>query len=112
MADLEVKEEKPLSLIEVKNIINDIKKRDKELNFRTNKISEYLDVFASKQDLKKTQELKQKIKNLDIPRLKDKHIAKIIDIAPKDLETLKVLFVGEDINLQQEDLERILATLK
>ena len=111
MADAKIIEEKPLPLIEIKEVLEEIEKRDGELNFRSNKVKEYLDVFAQK-DLKKTKDLIKKIKDLNIPRLKETQIVKIIDIGPKDLDSLRTVLISEDTPVRQEDLSRILEVLK
>lgn len=111
MADSKIIEEKPLTLVEVKEALNDIEKRDKELNFRSNKVKEYLDIFAQK-DLKETKDLINKIKDLNIPRLKETQIVKIVDIRPKDLDGIRTVLISEDTPVRQEDLSRILEVLK
>lgn len=111
MVEINVIEEKPLTLVEVNEKLKQILKRDKELSFRGNKTKEYLDSFVQK-TMKEVEELKKKIIELDIPRLKDKHIAKIIDIMPEDMDSLKSIFSGEPITLKEEDLKRILGIIK
>ena len=111
MPEIQLVKEEPLTLSELKSKLDQIKKRDKELSFRANKTHEYLTVFASMQE-KKSQELKKKLQDLNISRLKDKHIAKIIDLYPKNSDDLKVILSGENLTLKQEDLQRILECLK
>ena len=57
-------------------------------------------------------ELRSKLEKASIARLKDKHITKIIEIKPKDIESIKVLFASETIPLKQEELQKILECLK
>lgn len=111
MPDSKIIEEKPLTLVEVKEALKEIEKRDKELNFRSNKVKEYLDIFAQK-DLKEIKDLINKIKDLNIPRLKETQIVKIVDIRPKDLDSLRTVLMSEDTPVRQEDLSRILEVLK
>lgn len=112
MAEIKIINEIPLTLAEMKEHLANIEKRDKELNFRTNKTKEYLDIFT-KLNKKQADELKQKIIALNIPRLKDRHIVKILDILPEeDLDSLKILFTGENITIKQEDLQRIFDIVK
>ena len=52
-------EEKTLSLVDVKEALKKIEKRDHELNYLSNKTKEYLDAFATlpldkKEELKKS----------------------------------------------------------
>ncbi len=110
MADLKVVEERPLALAELKEKLESIEKRDKELSFRANKTKEYLNNFTLKK-MKETESLKKKIDELQIPRLKERHIVKIIDIAPKDIDSLRLLLSGEAITVKEEDLKKILSLL-
>ncbi|MEK6862768.1 MAG: hypothetical protein AABW57_01240 [Nanoarchaeota archaeon] len=111
MANTEIINEAPLTMAEVKERLEEIKKRDKELKPRALKTYEYLSKFV---DIKAKDAIKIKegLLKLQIPRLKERHINKIIDIMPKDMETLKLIFVGENITLKQDDLDKILNALK
>lgn len=109
--DIEILEEKPVSISELKAKLDDVKKRDKELNFRANKVRDYVDGFNSV-DAKKASEIEKKINELGIGRLKDKHIVKIIDLMPGNIDALKAIFAGENVTLKQEDLAKILEALR
>lgn len=110
MADIKIMEEKPLTLAELKEKLDVIEKRDKDISFRANKTKEYLNAFSIKK-LKEVETLKKKIEELNVPRLKDRHIAKIIDISPKDMDSLRLLLSGEAITVRDEDLKKILSLL-
>lgn len=97
-------------MVELKEKLNEIKKRDKELTPRTNKTLDYLNQF-SKTKLSDFNKLKEKIIALNIPRLRDRHVCKIIDVYPEDIDSLKAMFSGENIQPKQEDLNRILTLL-
>ena len=111
MTNLEVLNEMPLTMAELKDKLEDIKKRDKELNERAQKTQDYLNKFVKLKE-KEALKLKDEVTNLKIPRLKDKHIIKIIDVVPKDMDSLKLIFSAENITIKQEDLQRILDTIK
>ncbi len=111
MGNLELIDEQPLTMVEVNEELDKIEKRDKELTIRAKKAKEYLNKFAEGKG-KEVEELKKKIKDLNIPRLKDNHIAKIIDIKPKDVDGLKSIFGGEEISFKQEDLQKVLECIK
>ena len=111
MADVEIVNETPMSLADMREILLKIKKRDKELNFRANKTLDYL-TKITKQNKKEVTELKEKLQKLELTRLKERHLVKIIDILPKDLDSLRAVFSGEGITLKQEDLNKILETIK
>lgn len=111
MVDLKVIDETPISMVDLKSKIAQIKKRDKELNFRSNKVQEYLNTFVSLSE-KEAKDLRKKIEDLNISRLKERHIVKVLDIMPDDLDGLKALFTGENITIKQEDLTKILEVIK
>lgn len=111
MANIDLINEMPITMAELKERLDEIKKRDKELKPRTLKTHEYLEKFVSIK-AKDALKIKEEIIKLQIPRLKERHIIKIIDIMPKDLEALKLIFVGENITLKQDDLDKILNALK
>jgi len=111
MARPEVLKETPITIVELKEEIGKIKKRDGELNFRATKTEEYLEQFVSLSQ-KKTEELKEKIEKLAIPRLKDEHIIKIIDLMPANVEVLKVLLQAYTITVTQENLKKIVGVVQ
>lgn len=111
MADLRIINETPISAVELKKKLEAIKKRDKELGNKTTKTIEYLNTFTNLKP-KEAEEIKKKIISLNIPRLKDRHIIKVLDIMPQDMESLKMIFTGENITIKQEDLNKILEVIK
>ena len=100
-------EELPLNGAELKSALENIQKRDGELSFRGNKTLEYLNQLTLPAP-KKAGELKKKLEELNIPRLKDTHVHKIIDVMPKYVEDLKVLLQGYTITVKDEHLKKIL----
>ena len=111
MTDLELINEKALTMAELKEKLEEVKKRDEELSVKAQKMHEYLNKFVKLKE-KAALKLKEEINNLNILRLKEKHIIKIIDIMPQDIESLKLIFAAENLTIKQEDLQRILDVLK
>jgi|SRR3989344_2519207 len=107
MTSIEIINEVPLTMAEVKDKLKELKSKEKELPVRLNKTMDYLNQFVKK-DSKKAEEIKKRLESLDISRLRDRHIVKIIDVMPKDIESLKAIFSGENVTLKQEDLKKIL----
>ncbi len=106
MADLDVIEQKPVAMTELKEKLDAIKKTKNELNFRADKVYAYLEELSeSKKDVK---EMHKKLSGLGIQKLRDRHIVKILDLMPEDAESLKILFSGESIALKQEEMKQIL----
>ncbi len=109
MPRYEIISETPITFAELKDQMSKIEKRDTELSFRGNKTKEYLNM-TTQLKLKDAKEIKKKIEELGVLRLKDKQIAKIINILPKDLDSLKV--ISSDSMASKEDLKKILDILK
>lgn len=103
--------EEPMNIAHVKEELKKIKKRDEEPAFRTNKTIEYLNDFVSikSADAKK---LYEEIEKLDIPRLKDIHIHKIIDLMPTSVEEMKVILQGYTITVTKESMQKIIGVVK
>lgn len=111
MTDFKIINETPVSAVELKEKLEAIKKRDKEIGTKATKTIEYLNTFVSVKP-KEAENIKKNIMNLNISRLKERHIAKIVDLMPKDVESLKMLFVGENLTLKQEDLNKIFEAIQ
>lgn len=111
MTKPEILEERPISCAEVKDLLTKIQKRDEELNFRSNKTMEHLQQvnILSKT---KAKELEKKLRDLDIPRLKDVHIIKILDLLPRSLEDLKVVLQGYTLTVKGDNQKRIVSAVK
>lgn len=101
----------PVTSSELKEELKRIKKRDTELNFRSNKTSEYLDNFQliKHSDVEK---LTKKLEALGVSRLKNEQIVKIIDLMPTSVEDLKVILSGYNISLPNDVSEKIIAAVK
>jgi len=92
-------EEKPLSMAEAKEYLIE---EDSE-------IKGFIKKFV-KLDHKKAKEFTEKIKGLDLMKVKDSHIAKIIDLTPENGEELNKIFV--DVILDENETSKILEIVK
>ncbi len=106
MSKPQVIEEIPLNIVEVKEMLKKIKERDEELNYRAQKTAEYLDVISTIKP-KQAKELKEKLLALEIPRVKEMHVHKIIDIMPKTPEGVKTIFSGLTISITADNVKKI-----
>ncbi|MBS3172407.1 hypothetical protein J4438_02420 [Candidatus Woesearchaeota archaeon] len=106
---MKIIEEKPISLPEMDYHIQEMKKRDKEINFRAKKVEEYLKVIPKVKDYKK---ITKELEDLQIQRLRPKHIALIINILPEDMDSLRAILTGENITLKDDDLKKIVDVVK
>ena len=101
---LEIISENPITASQLKEELAKIKKRDKELNFRAVKTEEHLEHISVP---KHADEIFNKINKLNISRLKEQHIHKIIDIMPATIKDLKVIMQGYTISLNNENMKKI-----
>jgi len=110
MSKAEVLEKIPVSLTELKSELTAIEKRDGELGFRAGKTKEYVSFFA---DLSKTAfvDFKKQLEALQIPRLKDDHIVKILDVMPKSVDELSVVLQGYTLTVSKENMKSIIDVL-
>jgi DNA-directed RNA polymerase subunit F len=108
MSTPNILKETPMCMAEVKAEIDKIKKRDKELSFRTNRTDEYLQQFVNKDSVK----LAEGLRKLKIPRLKDEHIAKIADLMPKSADDLKSVLQGYTVTITKDNMNKIVDEVK
>lgn len=111
MNTIKVLSEMPVSMVELSEELKKIKKRDGELNFRANKTEEYLTLFVGLKP-NEAKELLEKIKGLNIPRLKEEHITKLVDILPKTVEEVKSIISSYPITVSAENCKKIADIVK
>ncbi len=108
--DLTIIEQRPVTLADIKARLEESKKDNKELSFRAEKVNSYINDLNILEK-SKIEDLQSKLLGLNISRLRDRHIVKILDIMPTDLETLKSIFTGEAVSIKPEELKQILDTI-
>jgi len=82
------------------------------LNYRAIKVEDYLNNSANAPYAKKFDELFEKLAKLELPRIKDIQIKKLIDIGPKNLNDVKIILQGYNISLSNENVQKILDVFK
>ena len=102
--------EKPVSLTELKAELEHIQQRDTELSFRGGKTMEYVQ-DCDALPLEKAQEIIEKLKALDVPRLQETHIIKIINVLPVTGKEVQSVLQGYSISITKENLEKIAKTV-
>ncbi len=108
---LKIISEKPIPFAEVKQLLQDIKEEGKQdLSFVAQKTYDYLEQCSSL-DTKKAEALFKKLTALEIPRLKDIHIWKLIDLMPKDPKDVRTILQGYGITLTSDQLKKIVDVL-
>jgi DNA-directed RNA polymerase subunit F len=109
--DPKIQEDMPVSIYDVKKELKKIKKRDTELSIRATKTDEYVNQFALLKD-KDAEELEKEITDMNIPRLKDMHVKKIVDLYPDSVEELKVILQGYALTISKENMQKIITSVK
>jgi len=103
---IEVVEKKAVSMAQVKAELEEVKKRDGELSFRSAKVEDYLNELVKLKE-KEAKELYDKLVALNIPRFKEVHLAKMIDLLPKSVDEVKLVLQGYSITVSKEHTEAI-----
>jgi len=106
MSSAKIIKETPMSMNDLKKEIRAIKKRDEALNYRCEKTDEYLGSVAPLTD-KDYKDIEKQINELNILRVKDKEIIKILDLLPKNEEEVKLILSTSNITLKKEDAKKI-----
>ena len=112
MSRPQVMKEEPLNMVEVKHALSKVKRRDKELSYRANKTQEYLDQFVTLSK-KEADQLYEELTNLGVPRLKDMHIKKLMDLMPANQEDVRLVLSGfSTLTVSQENMKKIAKVIK
>lgn len=96
----------PISSAELYDELGRIKARDNELGFRAQKTFDHLEsigVLSSK----KAGNLLEKLRKLEIPRLRDQHFLKIVDMMPCTIREVKVALQQYNLTVSQENCKKI-----
>ena len=91
----------PLSMVEAKDIA-DASGDEKE-------ISSFMKRFI-KIDIKDAKKLRKEIEDLGLMKMKEEHVAKIIDMLPEDAADVNKIFA--DISLDEDETSKILEVVK
>ncbi|MBN1274945.1 hypothetical protein JXA12_01510 [Candidatus Woesearchaeota archaeon] len=110
MTKPDILEKTPFSIVALKSTLNKLKKRDEELGFRAGKTEEYVNQ-AAQLTQKQANDLQKKIQELDIPRLKEEQVIKILDTVPRSLAELKVILQGYTLTVSNENMGKIVAAI-
>lgn len=61
-------------------------------------------------DVKKAKELRAKLQDLNLLKIKSEHISKVIDLLPENAEDLNKIFI--DVRLDEDEAKKILDIVK
>ena len=104
--EAKISEQLPMSCFEVREYLVRLTKESTELGYRAGKVLEYLNSVIEI-DTKTHNTLKQALLDLGIARLRERHVVKLLDIVPRDVQTLKGVLSGEALVLKQEEFDQI-----
>ena len=104
-------EEQSVTLSEAKEILNKIERKDGQLNYISNRTKEFLENIKVLSNEKRA-ELKKKLEQLSLIRLKAEHITKIMDFLPQTMDELKIVLQAYPLSLPKKDQEEIVAAVK
>ncbi len=110
MSKPEILEKTPTNIVEVKAALEKIKEKEPELNFRAAKTEEYAQDFA-KISLKQSRELLAKLQALEIPRIRDAHFHKLIDIMPVSDKHVKIVLASYNVTPTAENCKKLAETI-
>jgi len=96
-----IKEQTPLTLAEVVDLAGDSEQAEK--------VKSFIKKF-NKMKVEKAKEMEEELKKLDLIKLKEEHIVKIVDFMPEDVVDLSKILV--DVSLDQEEVNKILDVVK
>ncbi|MFH1585497.1 MAG: hypothetical protein ABIB79_01890 [archaeon] len=93
-----IKNYKPLSMAEVTEYVD-----------KKSEIAGFIKKFT-KTKPESAKELRKKLEALDLMKIREEHIVKIIDLMPENLEDLNKIFVG--VSLDEDETKKVLDTIK
>jgi len=97
-----IKNTEVLSIAEITEYVN----KDKETNAE---ILGFIKKF-SKLNLKEAKELKENLQKMNLIKMDEKHVAKLIDLMPENSEEVNKIF--SDVSLNEDETNKILNTIK
>jgi DNA-directed RNA polymerase subunit F len=102
-------ESKPVPLAVVRNLLAK-REREGELHYEQKLALDYAKKFA-KLDQKEAEDVIGALMKLEIPRFKERHAVKLVDIMPEDKTAVRAVFSKESITLNPEQTESVLKIL-
>ncbi len=112
MVNPEFISEQAVTLSETKEILDKIVISDSEpANYLSNKTKDFLATCRILLSVKREQ-LKKKLLDLGLIRLKPEHIVKIMDFLPQTIEELHIVLQGYPLSLPKKDQEEIVSSVK
>jgi DNA-directed RNA polymerase subunit F len=105
---MDVKDSRPVSISEAKDILAKRKEEQAELGYEQNQALEHSERFA-RQDADKAKKMVEKLMK---HKISQELAVKIIDIHPTTIPSIKAIVSKDKIELSEEDAEKILKELE
>jgi DNA-directed RNA polymerase subunit F len=102
----EILNESAVAMYEVREALEKIKNERGELSFRAQKTYDHLSQ-AVRLDAKKSIELEANIKALEVPRLRDQYVKKLVDILPTTEKEVKTILTQFSVTVTNDNCKRI-----
>jgi len=103
-----IKTKEEISLAEVKELLtNEDDDESKQIKETLVHIKKFIKLSPEK-----AKKLKAELKELDIMKIGNRHIVKIIDLLPEDAEDLRKILSGEEVSLDENEINKILEVVK
>ncbi len=103
---MEVVKESATNTSRVKAMLSATKAEEGELNYRAQKTLDAMEQCAVI-DKASAEKLAKKIEELAVPRLKELHVHKIIDVLPTSAKDVKTLLQSYSLTITNENLQKI-----
>lgn len=97
--------ERPITGAELKTMLE----KRTELGFRAQKTLDHLQQAVK---ITKPQELYKKLEGLEVPRLRDVHFCKLIDVMPVTPDDVRLVLSPFNVTIVKENLQKIADTIK
>jgi DNA-directed RNA polymerase subunit F len=105
---MKVREERMITWAEARKMLES-REKEEELGYEQKNALEHLRKFSRLSE-KKTKEMMEELGKID--RLKERQKINIVNVLPKDMDDLRVLFANDVVTLSEDDKKKILATVK
>lgn len=100
-----IEESKSITLAEVRELLKKIE--TEKAKFVSSFIKRFTKLSASE-----ALKLKQNLETLNIAKLKEEDIVKLIDFKPEDAEDVRKIFAGSEFSLNQDEITKVLEIFK
>ena len=100
-----IKDKKSVSLAEARELLKNSGGEKAEA------LADFIKKFV-KLSATDAEKLRKGLVELDISKLKEEDVVRLVDFMPEDAEDVRKIFSGSDINLDQNEIAKVLETLK